>query len=232
MSDDFDPFRELQLAPDAEPELVKAAFKALAKKYHPDRFQEPAEKARAEERMRRINEAQRLIDSGQYQPPSVGAEVSNHPEPEPPRVVPPPPPPRPPQRLRRVSMGPILAAFAALLLAFLLPKLASSDRLGKALELERQGRYEEALDRLNSAIGQNPRLGEAYFHRARLWTHLNQPERAEVDRKNAAGLLQDRQLQELEKAYPPVTPTVSPSPPGEAEVPTSDSTNGGGDGLP
>jgi tetratricopeptide (TPR) repeat protein len=67
----FDPYRELGLSPEAasEPELIRAAFKALARKYHPDASPNAAEKAAAEEKMRRLNEAQRLLLSGEYRPP-------------------------------------------------------------------------------------------------------------------------------------------------------------------
>lgn len=236
MNQDFDPFRELQLSPDAEPELVKAAFKALARKYHPDRFQDPKEKAQAEERMKRINEAQRLIASGQYQPPTPPASESE--QPARPQTPPSPTataPSTPPRRPHRVALGPIFAVFAMLLLAIILPRLFSSDRLAKALKLEEQGNYQQALEHLNSAIEQNPRNGEAYFHRARIWLRLDQPERAEVDRRNATGLLSEPRLQELSQTFPPPvssSPSPSPSPQAEAEVPASDSTNGAGHGLP
>ncbi len=132
-------------------------------------------------------------------------------------------------------MGPFFAVFAIVLLAIVLPRLFSTDRLGKALELEKEAQYQQALEHLNSAIEQNPRNGEAYFHRARIWLHLEQPERAEVDRRNAAGLLSEPRLRELSQAFPlPVrsSPSASPSPQAEAEVPASDSTNGAGHGLP
>lgn len=195
-SDNFDPYRELQLSPDAEPELVKAAFKALAKKYHPDQFSDPREKARAEERMARINEAQRLLISGEYRPP-------REPVPEPkmdpgPSSPPPPPPPRPTtpavttkgrksdQRLRARLSSAAFALFAVTLIAVLiLPGRLSQNHLERALALEKQGLYQEALQELNVAVEQTPANLELYTHRARIWDRLGFPDRAEVDRANS-----------------------------------------------
>ena len=49
-----DPYKVLGLSPDASDEDVKAAYRALAKKYHPDL--NPGDK-RAAERMNEINAA-------------------------------------------------------------------------------------------------------------------------------------------------------------------------------
>jgi len=53
-------FETLQVAPNAEPEVIKAAFRALALKYHPDRLPPDAtaeEREAANRRMARLNEA-------------------------------------------------------------------------------------------------------------------------------------------------------------------------------
>lgn len=198
--DNFDPYRELQLSPDAEPELIKAAFKALAKKYHPDQFSDPAEKARAEARMARINEAQRLLQSGEYRPPiRATQETAARVEPEPPPAS---SPPQPPPRTVKSSASPAhkkseirssarlsSAAFIlfalALLTVLILPTQLSQNHLERALSLEKQGLYQEALEELNSAVEQAPGNRELYAHRARIWDHLGFPERAEVDRTNS-----------------------------------------------
>ena len=52
-----DPYRVLQIAPTAEQEVVNAAYRALALKYHPDR-DTTGEAAR---RMAELNEAYRLV---------------------------------------------------------------------------------------------------------------------------------------------------------------------------
>jgi len=58
--DDWEDYYEiLQVSPDASPEVIKAAYRALAKKYHPDQNSSPE----AVEKMKKINEAyQTLID--------------------------------------------------------------------------------------------------------------------------------------------------------------------------
>ena len=53
----FDPYSELQVVPTAEQEVVHAAFKALALKYHPDRDAT----RRAAEKMAQLNRAYALL---------------------------------------------------------------------------------------------------------------------------------------------------------------------------
>ena len=52
-----DPYRVLQVAPTAEQEVVSAAYRALALKYHPDRDRSSS----AARRMQQLNEAFRLV---------------------------------------------------------------------------------------------------------------------------------------------------------------------------
>ena len=53
----FDPYAVLQVLPDAEQEVVNAAFKALASKYHPDHDAT----SRASEKMAKLNQAYALL---------------------------------------------------------------------------------------------------------------------------------------------------------------------------
>ena len=188
--DSFDPFQELQLSPNAEPELIKAAFKALAKKYHPDRFTDPAKKAEAERKMARINEAQRMIADG-YRPPS------SEPAPPSPTVsaqetpaVASRPMPSSPSQGKKPEPAFSVASFALLsvtlvIILTLLPGLFGGDHLEKALELEKKGLIKESLAELNQAVTDSPHNRELYRHRARLWEKLGHPDRAAVDRQNA-----------------------------------------------
>ncbi len=57
MADPFDPYKVLQVDPEAEDEVIQAAYRRLARKYHPDL----TEGADAAERMARINAAWELI---------------------------------------------------------------------------------------------------------------------------------------------------------------------------
>jgi curved DNA-binding protein CbpA len=58
LSADANLYRVLQVDPSAEPDVIEAAYKRLALRYHPDRN---AGDARAEEQMKRINEAFRVL---------------------------------------------------------------------------------------------------------------------------------------------------------------------------
>ena len=50
-------YRVLELPDGASLEEVRAAYKALIKKYHPDKFQDPQKRAEATELVKRINGA-------------------------------------------------------------------------------------------------------------------------------------------------------------------------------
>lgn len=55
-----DHYRTLQVTRDAEPEVIERAYKALSRKYHPDR--RPAtERERATRHMQKINEAYAVL---------------------------------------------------------------------------------------------------------------------------------------------------------------------------
>ncbi len=207
----MDPYRELGLSPEAEtePELIRAAFKALAKKYHPDGTTDPIEKARAEEKMRRLNEAQRLILSGEYRPSRTSTMESERVEPARPESPPQVPKPPPPVPARRVPTAPAVAAALCLLLALLGPGLLQKKYLQRAQELEKLGQYEQALNEVSEAIRGDSRNGEAFLLRARLWQKLGHPERAKVDIANARSLVSPAALQSAAQALSP-SPSVSP----------------------
>ena len=220
----FDPYAELQLSPDAEPELIKAAFKALAKKYHPDKFTDPVEKKRAEEKMARINEAQQLLASGSYRPPRnpppqdqsagdrpPGPGKAPPRPPEPGKAPPRPrasstqaPSPHPPKRPRPdFKIAQILAVGLVLAALMVLPGMFAENNLKKALEYEKEGRLQDSLTYLNEAVKEDPHDRELYRHRARIWEKLGEPEKAAVDLKNA-------QVPEL--AFPTPESTAEPTP--------------------
>lgn len=54
-------YEVLQVMPTASPEVIQMAYKALAKKYHPDVFQ--GNKEYAERQMKQINEAYMVLSS-------------------------------------------------------------------------------------------------------------------------------------------------------------------------
>ena len=50
-------YAALELSPDASLEEIKAAYKRLMKRYHPDKFQDAEKKETATELVKRLNEA-------------------------------------------------------------------------------------------------------------------------------------------------------------------------------
>jgi len=63
-------YETLQVSPSAEPEVLAAAYKALARKYHPDRSKAPDARAR----MARVNLAYEVLSSSD--PPSYSAQAA------------------------------------------------------------------------------------------------------------------------------------------------------------
>ena len=64
-----DPYKVLGVSPDASDEEIKRAYRALAKKYHPDRNPDDQEAAR---RMQEVNAAYEQIKNPQKQQPGYG----------------------------------------------------------------------------------------------------------------------------------------------------------------
>jgi curved DNA-binding protein CbpA len=64
MDNRIDYYDVLGVAPDAEPEVIRAAYRALAKKYHPDGHLEG--KAEAEKKLQELNEAYEVLSSSVY----------------------------------------------------------------------------------------------------------------------------------------------------------------------
>ncbi|MDD7401032.1 MAG: J domain-containing protein [Eubacteriales bacterium] len=62
-----DPYKVLGVDPTASMDEIKKAYRAMAKKYHPDRHSDPVAKELAEERMAEINAAYEAIESGTAQ---------------------------------------------------------------------------------------------------------------------------------------------------------------------
>ncbi len=59
-----DPYKVLGVDRNASEEEIKKAYRALAKRYHPDRHADPVAKELAEEKMAEINRAYEMIESG------------------------------------------------------------------------------------------------------------------------------------------------------------------------
>ena len=63
MSRAVDPYKVLQVDPEADPEVIQAAYRRLAQKYHPDRAGQPGspEAGEAERRMVALNAAWEVV---------------------------------------------------------------------------------------------------------------------------------------------------------------------------
>ena len=76
-----DPYSVLGVSQSASDEEVKKAYRELARKYHPDNYQNNPLADLAEEKMKEINEAYDTITkqrSGGYQQPNAGASYSGY----------------------------------------------------------------------------------------------------------------------------------------------------------
>ncbi len=60
----MDPWKVLGIKPGASAEEAKRAYRDLVKKYHPDRFQDPAAKEMANEKLKEINQAYDEVTRG------------------------------------------------------------------------------------------------------------------------------------------------------------------------
>ena len=67
-----DPYSILGVSPNASPDEVKKAYRELARKYHPDNYQNNPLADLAEEKMKEINEAYDAITKGRSAPSSPG----------------------------------------------------------------------------------------------------------------------------------------------------------------
>lgn len=63
-----DPWKVLGVKQGSGAEEVKKAYRDLVKKYHPDRFQDPAAKEMANEKLKEINQAYDAVTSGGARP--------------------------------------------------------------------------------------------------------------------------------------------------------------------
>lgn len=57
----MDPYKVLGVSPDADEETIKKAYRALVKKYHPDRYMNTPMQDMATEKLKEINEAYDMI---------------------------------------------------------------------------------------------------------------------------------------------------------------------------
>lgn len=113
-----------------------------------------------------------------------------------------------------MSMGPVLVAVVILVASVMAPLLLKRDHLAEALDLEKKGQWQQALEKANQAVADDPRDGQPYLLRARVWLKLGKPDRARTDLANARGSLNPLQYEEASRElFPSPTPTATLSTP-------------------
>ncbi len=173
------------MSPDAEPEVITFAYKALAKKYHPDR--DPAN----EELMARINQAYEILKD-----PAKRANYDRQREqPKPLQDLPSGQPEKPPAPIPKPGWRPALglALLPVVLLAYLLGcRLVGQHYLEQGREFREAGLTSEALTALGTALRYNPHLAEAFLERAQCFLSDENPQAAVVDLTNALAISPDQ----------------------------------------
>ncbi len=92
----------MEVAPNADPDRIKQQYRFLVQAYHPDKFRSQEQKARAEEKLKQINEAYAVLsdplERASYDRQRLNAARNGSPAwEEPARPAPPPNPRKPPK---------------------------------------------------------------------------------------------------------------------------------------
>ncbi|MCA9795145.1 MAG: DnaJ domain-containing protein [Candidatus Eremiobacteraeota bacterium] len=180
-----DYYEILQVAPDAEPEVISFAYKALAKKYHPDHSG-----PEGQEKMATINQAYEVLRD-----PARRAEydLSRPAQPEP--VSLPAPtgaaPSGPNRSPNPVGLG--WLALPILLLGYLLAtRGVAAYYLYRADARFDSGHYKAAIAAYTVSLSQRAGQPQAYFRRGRCFYELGRNDEAATDFSNALQLGADR----------------------------------------
>lgn len=154
----------------ALPAEVKQAYRELAKLWHPDRFSDPRQKLRAEEEIKKINQAYQSLKSHQPEPFIPPGPV------EAPGTTPPastpdsPTPPAPSTRIYASGASAAEAFYEA------------------GAEHVKAGRYQEAIANFSSAIMLSPTYAAAYRYRGFVYSLMGLELGAAADLRRAEAL--------------------------------------------
>ncbi|NJN49642.1 MAG: J domain-containing protein [Alkalinema sp. RL_2_19] len=189
---EFDRYYEiLEIAPGAKPEVVKQAYRRLARRWHPDRFAALADKAIAEVKFKQISQAYEQLK--EYVPPAQsfrpppkpssqsGSSKSDSSRSDPPAAESKSPPASKPRRTPPVP-----------------PRGSPRSLYQMAVDYTHAGKYEAAIACLGVAIKRQPDYAMAYRYRGHLRSLLS------FDRSAAADF---RKADQLEKSAPPPAPS-------------------------
>ncbi len=167
-------YERLDLKVGASEADVKAAYRALAKRWHPDQFRDPQQKKQAEEELKKINEAYQKIKAFLIENPSPQTESGE-------------------QSQERENSGPTANHSSSKSSSAQTKIYTSGASAAEALyrtgaELTKDGKYEEAIAHFSSAIKLNPNYAEAYRHRGFVYSLMGLELGAESDLRKAKAL--------------------------------------------
>jgi hypothetical protein len=170
----------LEIAPGAKPAIIKQAYRKLARRWHPDRFAAPADKAIAEAKFKQISQAYEQLKD--YVPP---AQAFRPPAPPPQSDPKSPPSPKPPPVQTQGKSPQLLYQMA--------------------VNYTNQGQYEAAIACLGVAIARQPDYALAYRYRGHLRSLLTFERSAAADFRRADDLERSRP-----RPTPPASMAVPP----------------------
>jgi COMPASS component SWD3 len=174
----------LEILPGTPPQAVKQAYRTLARKWHPDRFSDPEEKAIAEAKFKQINRAyEQLKDYIPSVPPTQSAQ---RPAKSPQPVTQPPKPPQSPYIPTQGKSPQVIYAMAA--------------------DYAKAGAYEAAIACLSAAIQAQPDYAMAYRYRGHLRSLLALERSANADLQTADAL---EQAKPRSVSGPPAVPIAA-----------------------
>jgi COMPASS component SWD3 len=179
MADIRSDYERLNLKIGASIAEVKAAYRTLAKRWHPDQFSDLKQKKQAEEELKKINDAYQKIKAFLAENPSSQAEPNSQPGDRPNSAS-------PTNHSSSESSSPRTRIY---------PSGASAAEAFYQMgaDLTKAGKYEEAIAHFSSAIKLNPDYAEAYQNRGFVYSLMGLELGAESDLRKAKELGLTRQ---------------------------------------
>jgi len=183
MTSASDPFQILGLKPGATEIEIKQAYRKLARQWHPDQFQDPGEKQKAEAKIKRINIAYSQLKDPNFEPESNGHNASAS-------------QPASGATVQKTSQAQRLAR--------------AQSYFRQAQTLEQAERYQDATKALTLAINLIPDYAEAYQYRAYLYDLRGFEFLAAKDQKKAKILGLEKRYRSAPQAESPTTSKTTP----------------------
>lgn len=168
-----DPYKVLGVMRDASDEEIKSAYRALAKKYHPDKYRDSDLSELASEKMKDINAAYDQIQKERSVAGAPGGGYSSGPfsgdysyrEGEGGNIL--------LARVRSLINGGDIGEAGRLLMTVPSPDRGAEWNFLKGIVEQRSGNYVDALRYLDLACGMDPANQEYALHRDRLYRQAN-----------------------------------------------------------